>query len=100
MWIPFSWGNWGAGKIDRVRLAVKYGQRFAMAWGGLMFILYIFFAGPAARIFNDDPAVVSAIVSYLLLVSVTYGPLGVLMLSGATFNALNKPRPSETKKFK
>lgn len=91
---PFVGQNWGAKKIDRVRLAVRYSHRFALAWGGGMFIVFLLFARPVAGIFNENPVVISTIVSYVLMVSVTYGLLGVLMLSGSTFNALNKPMPS------
>jgi Na+-driven multidrug efflux pump len=65
-----------------------------MAWGGGIFVLFILFARPIAGLFNQNPTVISTIVTYLLMVSISYGLLGVLMLSGATFNALNKPLPS------
>ncbi len=91
---PFVGQNWGAKKIDRVKLAVKYAQRFALVWGSGVFLVFLFFAGPVAGLFNDNPVVISTIVSYVLIVPVTYGLLGVLMLSGSTFNALNKPMPS------
>lgn len=92
--VPFVGQNWGAKRVDRVESAIKYGRRFALAWGSGMFMVFLFFAGPIARLFSDNPVVVSTIVSYVVMVSVTYGLLGVLMLSGSTFNALNKPMPS------
>lgn len=92
--VPFCGQNWGAGRRDRVRRAVQLGQRFSMAWGGLMFIVFLLLAGWIGRMFNPDPVVIETITLYLWLVPFTYGLQGVLMLNGSTFNALNKPMPS------
>jgi Na+-driven multidrug efflux pump len=62
-----------------------------MAWGGLMLILLAIAAQPIAALFNDNPLVVSTIVSYLRLAPFGYGFMGVLMLANITLNVLNKP---------
>jgi Na+-driven multidrug efflux pump len=92
--VPFVGQNWGAKKIERVKAAVKVSQRFALAWGGGVFLVFLIFSRPIARLFSDNPVVTSTIVNYLLMVSWTYGLQGVLMLSGSSFNALNKPMPA------
>ena len=91
---PFIGQNLGAGRMDRIKRAVKLSRRFALAWGGVVFIIFFMWARPIAQLFNDHPAVISAVVSYLLMVSVSYGFAGVLVLSGSAFNALNKPMPA------
>lgn len=92
--IPFVGQNWGAGFMPRIRLAVKYSNVFAMIWGAITFVLFFFLARPIAGLFNENPTVIDAIVSYLLMVSISYGFLGIVMLSGSVFNALNRPLPS------
>jgi putative MATE family efflux protein len=89
--IPFIGQNLGAGRIDRIRLGLRFGQLFSMAWGGLLFIVFLFLARPLSRIFNDDIQVIEAASSYMLIVSVSYGAFGMFQLITASFNALNKP---------
>jgi putative MATE family efflux protein len=91
---PFAGQNWGAGRLDRVKLAERYVQRFAMLWGALLFVLLAAFGRSMALIFNDDAMVVATLVDYLRIVPLSYGLLGVLMLANATLNALNRPLQS------
>ena len=88
---PFVGQNWGAGHLGRVREGVAKSQRFAMAWGALSLVVLAVVARPLARLFADDPVVVDTIVLYLHIVPVGYGLHGVLMLSNASLNVLNRP---------
>lgn len=88
---PFVGQNWGAGKQDRVKKAVTYSERFSMVWGFSVFIILTALARPIAGIFNSNPAVITAIVLYLRVVSIGYGLQGVIMLSGSAMNVLNRP---------
>jgi putative MATE family efflux protein len=91
---PFVGQNWGAGRLDRVRLSVSYAQRFALLWGALLFITLVALGRSVALIFNDDAIVVATLVDYLRIVPLSYGLLGVLMLANAALNALNRPLQS------
>ncbi len=91
---PFVGQNWGAGRMKRIRRAVQLSFRFSMAWGSIVFLLFIPLARPLAKLFTETPAVIEAIVAYLRLVSFSYGCIGIAMLAGAAFNALNKPMPA------
>lgn len=88
---PFVGQNLGAGRADRVAAGVQQSSLFSVAWGALMAVLLLFFARPIARIFNDDPAVINNIVLYLWIAPLGYGLQGVLRLSNAALNVLNKP---------
>lgn len=88
---PFTGQNWGAGRQDRVKAGIRYSQQFSMAWGAIMFVLLMILAPMMAGLFNDNPQVISVIVMYLWLVPLSYGLQGVLTLSGAALNVLNKP---------
>jgi Na+-driven multidrug efflux pump len=91
---PFVGQNWGAGRLDRVRLSVSYAQRVAVVWGVLLLIVLAVFGRSVALVFNDDATVVTTLVDYLRIVPVSYGLLGVLMLANAALNALNRPLQS------
>lgn len=89
--VPFVGQNWGAGKHDRVSLAVKFSNRFVMGWGVGVLILLATLGRPIASILHDDPAVISTIVLYLRIAPVGYSLQGILLLSTAALNALRKP---------
>ena len=88
---PFVGQNWGAGQPGRVKLAVKLSQRFALGWGAMVFTLFALAGRPIAGLFNDNPLVLSLIITYLWLVPLGYGCQGLLLLSNITLNVLNKP---------
>jgi putative MATE family efflux protein len=88
---PFIGQNWGAGKPDRVKLSIKISSRFAVIWGFSMFVFLAAAARPVASVFNDNPDVISGIVLYLRVVPLAFGLEGVLVLSAAALNVLNKP---------
>lgn len=88
---PFIGQNWGAGKPDRIKLGIRISSRFAVVWGLFMFALLAAAARPVASVFNDNPDVISGIVLYLRIVPLAFGLEGVLILSAAALNVLNKP---------
>jgi putative MATE family efflux protein len=88
---PFIGQNWGAGKKDRVSVAVTYCLRFSMGWGLLIALLLALAAPFIASLFNDNPAVTGVTVIYLRIVPISYGLLGVVLLSRTAMNVLNKP---------
>ncbi len=91
---PFIGQNWGAKEHGRVKRGIRYSHIFAMIWGAIIFVVFIFAAGFTARLFNDNPDVISVIKLYMYIISVSYGFYGVFLLSGSAFNALNKPYSS------
>ncbi len=88
---PFIGQNWGAGRLDRVRLAIRQSQLFAVGWGLLLVLLFYFSARPVAALFNDDPAVIEAVRLYLWILPLSYGLQGVLRLAVFSLNVLNRP---------
>jgi Na+-driven multidrug efflux pump len=89
--MPFIGQNWGAGKMDRVVEARRLSNRFAILWGVMVCALFSVFAEAAAGIFSDKPAVIEAGAAYLWIASAGYGFMGVVKLTAAGFNAINKP---------
>ncbi len=88
---PFVAQNWGAGRMDRVEKAIRYGTQFAMIWGVAFFVIAVSLSGGIARAFNDSEAVQSVITQFLLIVPISYAGQGVLLVSTSSLNALNKP---------
>lgn len=87
---PFVGQNLGAGKWNRIRQSVKFSQRFAMAWGLILFLLLAGFGKPLASLFNRDPAMIDAARMFFLIVPVGYGSWSVLRLATAALNVLNR----------
>lgn len=90
---PFVGQNWGAGYFDRVKRALRLANGFAMIWGIVAYTILFFTSGFLVSLINEDPEVVNAAVSYLLIVPLTIGFMGVMANSTSSFNALGKPVP-------
>jgi putative MATE family efflux protein len=90
---PFVGQNWGAGYFNRVKLALRLANWFALAWGLFACAVLFISAEFLVSLINDDPAVVEAAVYYLLIVPLGMGFMGVMSNSTSSFNALGKPMP-------
>ena len=58
---------------------------------GFAFALLYLLSGIIAPIFNEDKAVIAAIILFLHIVPISYGMYGISALVNAMFNALGKP---------
>lgn len=91
---PFIGQNWGGRHFDRVRLALKMSNGFALAWGAFAYVV-LFLIGPLlVMLINDDPGVVEAARWYLLIAPIGIGLMGVIANCTSVFNALGKPMPA------
>ena len=90
---PFVGQNWGAAQFDRVKLALRLANWFALAWGLFAYALLFISAEFLVSMINADPPVVEAAVYYLLIVPLGMGFMGVMSNSTSSFNALGKPMP-------
>ena len=88
---PFVGQNFGAGNCDRIRAALRFGAKFSLVWGGVAFIVLYLLSSIIAPIFNDDKAVIAAVVLFLHIVPISYGMYGISTLANSMFNALGKP---------
>ena len=88
---PFVGQNWGARQICRIKKAVKFSSLLSLFWGLISFLLFLFLAEPILRVFNADPEIVQSGSSYLRIISISYGFLGMLIIASQSFNAVNKP---------
>jgi putative MATE family efflux protein len=92
--IIFIGQNISKNKFDRIFEALKYALRFSMGWGVIVFTILFFFGQAIASFFTDDLQVIEVAKTYFLIMGASYGFQGLVMLSTASFNGLNKPIPS------
>ncbi|MDA0273535.1 MAG: MATE family efflux transporter [Proteobacteria bacterium] len=88
---PFVGQNWGADRHDRADQAMMLCYKYSLVWGAFVALLLLFFRQDIASLFDDNPTVITVAATYLLLVPLSYGAWGVLMMSSAIFNSLGKP---------
>ncbi len=91
---PFIGQNWGARNIDRIYQALTISYKFSLAWGLATFIILAPFGDNLVSFINDDPLLVESAGWYFLLLPITFGALGIGMISGSLFIALGKPVPT------
>ena len=61
---PFVGQNFGAGNSDRIRAALRFGVRFSLVWGGVVFTVLYLLSGIIAPIFNDNKAVIASVILF------------------------------------
>ena len=88
---PFAGQNAGAGRLDRVRHALRSSLIFSIGFG-LVVAAGLFVAAPSlAAVFTHDPTVAGVVVTYLRLVPISYGLGGMIAIVNSAFNGLNRP---------
>ncbi len=88
---PFVAQNLGAGNGDRIRAALGFAGRFALAWGAASAAALGGGARAILRAFSAEPAVVGRGALYLRVVPSSHFAFAVAALAGAVFNALGRP---------
>jgi len=91
---PFVGQNAGAGRIDRVKEAVRFAYRAVMVYSVVIAAILALFGGVIANEFSEDAAVVSMATFYLLTVPISYGCMGIINISSGSLNSLAKPMPA------
>lgn len=91
---PFIGQNWGAGLFTRVKQSLRFANILAMCWGAVAYVFLFFSAAFLVALMNDDPEVILAATTYLLISPLVMGFMGVVSNSTSAFNALGKPMPS------
>jgi len=91
---PFVGQNWGAGKIQRIQEGLRLSDRFCLLWGLFLAVIFALFARPLVGLFDQNELVLAVASLYLLIVPLSYGAEGVLMMTTSAFNALGRPLPA------
>ena len=88
---PFVGQNFGAGLWDRIREALRAGAKFSLAWGAGSLVVLASLAPLLMGIFTRDATVIASGTLFLRIVPFSHWAVGVGLLVGSVFNALNRP---------
>ncbi|MEM7217083.1 MAG: MATE family efflux transporter [Pseudomonadota bacterium] len=90
---PFIGQNWGAGKVDRVRHALRLGFRFCQSWAAVTFVLMATFGAMIVRHIDPNPTVVEVAWWFFIIIPPSIGFMGALQMASSSFNARGQPGP-------
>ena len=90
---PFFGQNFGAGRFDRLLEARRVTMRFSLGFGLLLAISMSLLAIPMTALFTDSEAIRSVAVTYIWIVSWSWGAYGLVMSTNASFNGSGRPLP-------
>lgn len=68
------------------------GLRFSLYFQAAIYLLLIFTAGAIASTFSSDERVIEVIQTYLLILPISYGAHGVVILIMVSLNVLQRPK--------
>ncbi len=91
---PFIGQNWGAGKFDRVKEALRLTNRFSLAWGVFTFVFMLLTGKFIVSLINADEVVVAVTQSFFLIIPLSIGFMGIMQIASSSFNARGLPMPA------
>jgi putative MATE family efflux protein len=91
---PFIGQNFGAALHDRVRRGLDMAFLFSIIWGIGAAIVLAVFRTPVVALFDSNPDVIRIASRYLLVVPISFGAQGIVLIASSSFNALGRPMPS------
>ena len=85
--------NYGAGKNDRIRKGIRCAAAASAAFGLVVSLLIVLFAGPLMSLFIDtgEVSVIAEGVRYLRIEGVFYALIGILFLLYGLYRAIGSP---------
>lgn len=91
---PFVGQNLSAGKEGRIHRALTQCALFCIASGLVIAILLALLSSFLPSLFSDNEEVTSVTRLFLLIVPISYGAYGAVMVMNASFNGLGRPMPA------
>ena len=82
--------NWGAGRIDRAREALKLAYAMCAAWSLVLAIIFALFGQTIAGWFASEPAVAEEAARYLYVVPISLWGYGVAIVAAGGYNGIGK----------
>lgn len=83
--------NLGAGKSERVKVALSILNRFSIIFFTILYFIVFFSAPLLASIFTDDPEVIAIVVIYLRILPISYAMQSIYLVSTSLYNVLGRP---------
>jgi putative MATE family efflux protein len=91
---PFVGQNFSAGRDDRILHALRLCTLFCLASSVAFALLLGFTSSLIPQLFTDSDDVAAVTRLFLLIVPVSYGTYGMVMIMNASFNGLGHPMPA------
>jgi len=91
---PVVGQNLSARKPERMTEALSLCTRFCLGLGLVLALALAVFGRPLAALFSDEPRVVTVAATYFLIVPISYGTAGMVMVMNASFNGMGRPLPA------
>ncbi len=91
---PLVGQNWGARRFDRVGRALAICYRYCLAWGAIAACVMWIGGFTFVSLINDEPGVVATATTYLYIIPLTIGFIGMTNVANGAFNAMSKPLPA------
>ena len=91
VYTPFVGQNLGAGRLERVRSGYRVAAIMSLVWGLMVAIVFALAGRVIAGVFNDTKAVIDTTALYLRILSPSFGLMGVVTVTAAAYNGLQKP---------
>jgi putative MATE family efflux protein len=85
---PFVGQNAGAGKVERVREALRFSYKASLVYGLCVAAILLLAGRFLASEFSADPAVIALAAFYLTAVPISYGMMGIINTSSSALNSL------------
>ena len=90
---PFVGQNLAAGKEDRILRSLRLSMLFCLGSGLAIALLLALLSGLLPGLFSEDEQAIAVTRLFLLIVPVSYGAYGVVMVMNAAFNGVGEPMP-------
>jgi putative MATE family efflux protein len=92
--VPLVGQNWGAMQFDRVKEVMNTCYQGCLAWGLIAAVIMWVGAPYFVNVINADPTLVASAVSFLYIVPISIGFMGMMTVATHSFNALRRPGPA------
>jgi Na+-driven multidrug efflux pump len=91
---PFVGQNTSAGKTDRILRALRLCMIFSVFTGLMIALMLFLMSNFLVTLFSNNPVIIGVAIQFLLIVPISYGAHGVVMIMTASFNGMGKPIPA------
>ncbi|RQW61315.1 MATE family efflux transporter [Vibrio viridaestus] len=88
---PFLAQNLGAKNYQRTFSGLFLSMRFAIIFQFFIFLMMVPISSPLAHLFSQEPTVKHLLWQYLIIVPISYGFQGIIMMLVSAMNAFHKP---------
>jgi putative MATE family efflux protein len=91
---PVVGQNLSAGRLERIDEALALCTRFCLGFGLVLAIVLAVLGRRLAGLFSEDDQVVMVAATYFMIVPLSYGTAGMVMVMNAAFNGMGRPLPA------